>query len=258
MIDSHCHLADPAFRDDLDQVVARCREAGVGRALCVLAAGKDEEAAQADRLELLWPEVRFAIGVHPHSAGELAGREGEAAVLVRSQVEGRARARAIGEIGLDFHYDFAPRPAQHAVMGAQLRLALDMNLPVILHTREAESETLDVLDREGPGVRGVFHCFTGTAWLASQAVRRGFYVSFAGIVTFPTADALRQVARGLPADRLLIETDSPYLAPVPNRGKRNEPAWVARTLETLANVRGTTPAVLADQTTRNFHALFGE
>jgi TatD DNase family protein len=257
MTDSHCHLADETFAGDLDQVIARAREAGVERALVILEAGNAKEAAQAERVAGLWPEVRFSIGVHPHQAHQFAGDPEGAAAVVREQVAATPLARAIGEIGLDYHYDFSPRDVQHAVFRAQIRLARELDRPVVIHTREADEDTLAILGEEGGGeVRGVLHCFTGNDALADRGLALGFFVSLAGIVTFPKAGTLRQTARRVPLDRLLAETDSPFLAPVPYRGKRNEPAYVARVVAALAETHGIAPGDLAARTTANFHTLF--
>ena len=258
MIDSHCHLADETFAADLDQVIARARDAGVESALVVLEAGNPTEAAQAERVTGLWPEVRFSIGVHPHQAHQFAGDPDRAATLVREQFAATPAARAIGEIGLDYHYDFSPRDVQHAVFRAQIRLARELDRPVVIHTREADEDTLAILGEEGGGeVRGVLHCFTGNDALADAGLGLGFFVSLAGIVTFPKAETLRRTARRVPLDRLLAETDSPFLAPVPYRGKRNEPAYVARVVAALAEMHQIPPGDLAARTTVNFHTLFG-
>jgi TatD DNase family protein len=257
MIDSHCHLADEAFAADLDAVVARAREAGVERALVILAAGDAKEAAQARRLEQLWPEVRFAVGVHPHQAGEFAGNPERAVDAVREQIAGTPSTRAIGEIGLDYHYDFSPHDAQRAVFRSQVRLARELQRPIVVHTREADEDTVAILREEGGGeVRGVLHCFTGDVSLARAGLDLGFYISLAGIITFPKASELRTTVSGVPLDRLLTETDSPYLAPVPHRGVRNEPAYVTRIVEALAALHGLAAADLASKTAANFHALF--
>ena len=166
------------------------------------------------------------------------------------------KAVAIGEIGLDYHYDFSPRDVQQEIFSAQVGLAAELGLPVVIHTREATEDTFRIL-RESAGTRGVFHCFTGDREMARAALDIGFYLSFAGIVTFPKAAELREVARMVPADRLLVETDAPYLAPVPFRGKRNEPAHVARVVETLAELRGIGREPMAELVAGNFHALFG-
>ena len=255
MIDSHCHLADDVFEPDLETVVTRAKTAGLTAALVILSAGDDEEAARARKVREAWRAVRFATGVHPHSAGDFAGRAGAAAETTRVRAAA-FDACGIGEIGLDYHYDFAPRDVQRQVFAAQLALAREMNRPVIIHTREATDDTFALIDESG-GVRGVFHCFTGDAAMARRALDIGFYLSFAGIVSFPKAESLREAARIVPADRLLVETDSPYLAPVPFRGKRNEPAYVARVVESLAQTRGTVPETLAEQTSNNFVTLFG-
>jgi TatD DNase family protein len=254
MIDSHCHLADEAFADDLDAVIARARTAGLSGALCILSAGDDKESAAAARVRALWPEVRFSVGIHPHKAGEFAGRLDHARALVRTGVADEG-ARAIGEIGLDYHYDFSPRDVQQAVFRTQIRLAIDLALPVVIHTREATDDTFGILREAGPSLRGVFHCFTGDTVMARAALDLGFYVSLAGILSFPRAESLRDVAKLVPAERLLIETDAPYLAPVPHRGKRNEPAFLAHVAERVAALRGITVAELGDQVARNFAAL---
>jgi len=255
MIDSHCHLADAVFAADLDAVVARAREAGLERALVILEAGNANESAQALKVEALWPDVRTSIGVHPHAAHEYADRPQRTADVVRAQVAATPSARAIGEIGLDYHYDYSPRDVQQRVFRAQLVLAVELGLPVVIHTREADEDTLAIL-RDVGQVTGVLHCFTGTADLARAGLELGLYVSLAGIVTFPKAGDLRETARGVPLDRLLVETDSPFLAPVPFRGKRNEPAHVAQVVAALADLHHLAAADLARQTTANFHCLF--
>src|SRR3989449_6448087 len=257
MIDSHCHLADEVFAPDLDAVVARAREAGVERALVILAAGDAKEIAQARRLEQLWPEVRVAVGVHPHQAHEFAGNPERAVDVVREQIAGTPSARAIGEIGLDYHYDFSPPDVQRVVFRSQVRLARELQRPVVIHTREADEDTIAILREEGGGeVRGVLHCFTGDAALADAGLALGLFVSLAGIITFPKAEPLRQTAGRVPLDRLLTETDSPFLAPVPYSGTRNEPAYVARVVSTLAEMRRVPPRDLAARTAANFHTLF--
>jgi TatD DNase family protein len=266
VIDSHCHLADEKFAEDLDEVVARARGAGVERALVILEAGDEKEAAQSARVEALWPDVRVSIGVHPHSAHAFADRPERAAEVVRAQIAATPLARAVGEIGLDYHYDFSPRDVQKAVFRAQVHLALELGLPVVIHTREADEDTVAILKEAtgsggygnpaNDGLRGVFHCFTGTPALARAGLDLGLYISLAGIVTFPKAGDLRETARGVPIDRLLTETDSPFLAPVPHRGTRNEPAHVARVVASLAELRQMDAAQLAARTAANFHTLF--
>jgi TatD DNase family protein len=257
LIDSHCHLADETFSTDLDAVVARAKEAGVERVLVVLEADNSKEAAQAEIIVQLWPEVRVSIGVHPHQAHQFAGDPERAATAVREQFAATPSARAVGEIGLDYHYDFSPRDVQHAVFRAQVRLARELQHPVIIHTREADEDTIAILREEGGGeVRGVLHCFTGNAALADAGLALGFYISLAGIITFPKAAELRETVRRVPLERLLVETDSPFLAPVPYRGKRNEPAYVARVVDRLAQMYQVSSDVLARRTAANFDTLF--
>lgn len=258
MIDSHCHLADPAFAGDLDEVVRRAHDAGVSDGLCILAFGDAAESAQAARVRAAWPGVKFAIGVHPHQAHEFAGREGEVTAAVRSALSNELGVRAIGEIGLDYHYDLSPRDVQREVFRAQVRLARETSLPVVVHAREADEDTVSILRDEGAGeVRGIFHCFSGTEQLAREALDLGFLLSFSGMVTFPKAQSIRTIAADVPADRLLAETDCPYLAPVPMRGRRNEPAFVARTVATLAEVRRVAVNDLDRVMTSNFARLLG-
>lgn len=256
MIDSHCHLAGDEFADDLDAVVTRARDAGVAAALCILDAGQRSERDRIGRLRTAWPALRFSAGVHPHRAAE-CGTADEVDALVREALA-EAGACALGEVGLDYHYDLAPRPVQREVFARQVTMARDLALPLVVHTREADADIIEILRAEGRGeVRGVLHCFTGDAALATQALDLGFYVSFSGIVTFPRAAALRDVAASLPHARVLIETDSPYLAPVPYRGRRNEPAWVGHVAGTLAQVWKVSSSDVVAQTTTNFETLFG-
>lgn len=255
MIDSHCHLAGTEFTADLPAVVARASAAGVTAALCILSDWNDEEDTAIARLRSLWPQVRFATGIHPHNAGAEAPAAAERVQAVEQRIE-QLGAVAVGEIGLDYHYDFAPREVQQQVFRAQVALARRLSVPIIIHTRDATEDTLRILREEG-AVKGVFHCFTGDRDMARAVLDLGFHVSFAGIVTFPRAEPLRDAARLVPEDRLLVETDSPYLAPVPLRGKRNEPAFVAHVVSRLAEVRGVEAHTLGETTARNFAALFG-
>jgi TatD DNase family protein len=256
--DSHCHLADEVFAGDLDAVVVRARAAGVRGALCILSAGDDGETARARTVRALWEAVRFAAGVHPHQAGACAGRPGRSETLVAATSAVVQDLVAIGEIGLDYHYDFAPRDVQRAVFVEQLAVARARGRPVVIHTREADEDTFDILGQEGQGIGGVFHCFTGGVARARRALDLGFHLSLAGILTFPKATDLHEVAAYVPDDRLLIETDSPFLAPAPYRGTRNEPARVAAVCERLAAIRGCDVSAMAATTTANFLQLFGQ
>jgi TatD DNase family protein len=256
MIDTHCHLADEVFEPDLEAVVARAREAGLTGAVCILAAGDEAEARRAVRVAEYWRAVAFAVGVHPHQAHQCAGRPGCAEGWVREAIA-RGGVCAVGEIGLDYHYDFSPRDVQREVFVEQLDVARGLDLPVVIHTREADEDTFDVLSARGRDVRGVFHCFTGGVARARRALDLGYHLSLAGILTFPRATDLHEVAAYVPADRMLIETDSPFLAPVPYRGKRNEPAWVSRVADRLAALRHETVAGIVEQTTANALQLFG-
>ena len=256
MIDSHCHLAGEEFAADLNAVVGRAQAAGVTAAVCILAAGDAGESARAKDVRAAWPAARFSVGIHPHQAGQWEGRASEATETLRRGIQEQG-ASAIGEIGLDYHYDLSPRAIQQEIFAAQVRLARELALPVVIHTREATEDTFRILEQEGAGnVRGVFHCFTGDEAMARAALDIDFHLSFAGIVTFPRAVEIRQAARIVPAERVLAETDSPYLAPVPFRGKRNEPAHVVRVYETLAEVRGEPLDTLTTQVRANFDALF--
>jgi TatD DNase family protein len=255
MLDSHCHLAGEEFAGDLSEVAARALAAGVDTGLCILAAEDAAEVARAGTVRAAWPGMHFATGIHPHHAGTFAGDLSRGLAVVRDAIEASG-ACAIGEIGLDYHYDFSPREVQQEVFRAQVQLAMERGLPVIIHTREATDDTFRIL-REEHASSGVFHCFTGDAAMARDALALGFHLSFAGIVTFPKAAELREAARLTPLDRLLTETDSPYLAPVPHRGKRNEPAFVTRVVETLADLHGLTAGALAAHITTNFNRVFG-
>jgi TatD DNase family protein len=256
VIDSHCHIAGPEFVGDVDDVIQHALAAGLVYALVVLAADDDPELQQGSVVSSKWNGVRFAIGVHPHAAGRFPGH-GEAARRVVNAIDAQPLTRALGEIGLDYHYDFAPRDVQQSVFREQIQLARERRLPVVIHTREAEDDTFRILDEEqARDVGGVFHCFTGDSAMARRALDLGFHISLAGIVTFPRALELKEVARMVPLDRLLIETDSPFLAPVPYRGKRNEPAHVTRVAETIAELRGTTPEAIGSAAFDNFTRLF--
>ncbi len=256
MIDSHCHLAGDEFADDLEGVLSRAQDAGLTGALCILDAGSRVELDRAAALHARWPAVRFSAGIHPHQAATRGPVDAVATMVSDALAE--VGGCAIGECGLDYHYDFAPRDVQRAVFAAQIQLAVTRDLPLVIHTREADADTVDLLRSQGAGrARGVFHCFTGDAALAADALALGFHLSASGIVTFPRAGALRDVLAAVPSDRVLIETDSPFLAPVPHRGRRNEPAFVGQVAATLADLWNCPVAEVVSQTSRNFVAVFG-
>jgi TatD DNase family protein len=255
VVDSHCHIAGPEFAGDLDGVIDRARAAGLERALVILAADNAGELRQFGEVVRRWPAVRAAIGVHPHAAG--AHSADAAAQQVQEAIDAQPLTRALGEIGLDYHNDVAPRDVQSAVFEAQLDVARRRGLPVVIHSREADDDTLRLIWNAGNGhVRGVFHCFTGDRDMARKVLDAGFHISLSGIVTFPKALELHDVARLVPEDRLLVETDSPFLAPVPHRGKRNEPAYVVRVLEAVAKLREAAPSDLGSAVTENFRRVF--
>ena len=257
MIDSHCHLASTEFAADLSAVVMRARTGGVEQALVVLAADDPDEVKQAGNVTAAWPSARYAIGVHPHQANTFAVDPERAVAVVDAAMRDVPLSRAIGEIGLDYHYDFSPPSVQQSVFAQQIRLARRRALPIVIHSREAEADTFEVLHREhADEVGGVFHCFTGNLEMARRVIAFGFHLSFSGIVTFPKALDLQEVAREVPLDRILIETDSPYLAPVPHRGSRNEPAYVGRVAETLAQLRGIPVEDVVRASSENFARLF--
>ena len=246
MIDSHCHLAGEEFARDLTEVVARAQAAGLERAVVILSATNDEELARAAAVTAAWPEVRFACGVHPHEAGKFSAHPEASADRLRAIVASRPEIRLAGEIGLDYHYDFAPRDVQQRVFRAQIAVAREFGMPVVIHTREAWADTLAILREERAAeVGGIFHCFTGSEDEAREALDAGFCLSFSGIATFPKAANIRAAAALTPSDRLLIETDAPYLAPVPHRGTRNEPAFVVEVARVLADARGESAEAVA-------------
>jgi TatD DNase family protein len=257
MIDSHAHLADEAFADDVDAVIGRAQAAGIESILCVVDASDTAEVTRAGEISARWNRIRTTAGVHPHRSAPFADRPGEASDLVAARIREDPAVRAVGEVGLDYFYHFAARDAQRAVFAAQVALARIRDLPLVIHTREAADDTISILEEEGGGeVRGVFHCFSGDARLADRALRLGFYVSFSGILTFPRAGAVREAAAAVPLDRLLVETDCPYLAPVPHRGLRNEPAWVGETLFALATIRQVDAEALSARIDHNYRDLF--
>lgn len=251
-IDSHSHLGDAAFADDLAAVIDRVRGAGGEGVVCIgeslAAAERAKRIAQANPGFVWW-----TIGVHPHdAAGFDPHRDADAIALGLQQ-----GAVGVGECGLDYHYDHSPRALQRRAFASQLALAAQHSKPVVVHTREAEDDTIAMVREAGEaGIKGVLHCFGGSAALADAGLAAGWYLSYAGVITFKKWFG-DDVIRAAPADRLLVESDAPYLSPVPNRGKRNEPAWCAYTLMRLAEVRGEDPHALGAQVSANARQLFG-
>lgn len=250
LVDSHCHLDSEQFDSDRDAVVERAREAGVGTMMAIGTGDGPPDLEAGLRLADRHSNVYATIGVHPHDAaksGASTMRELEA--LLR-----HPKVAAIGEIGLDYHYNFSPPETQRRVFIEQLELAGRAGKPVVIHTREAWDDTFAILEQHWRGT-GIMHCFSGGPAEAERALGLGFYLSFAGIVTFPKAVDVQAAARLAPIDRLLIETDSPYLAPVPFRGKRNEPAYVRYVASRLAELRGTSVEAITAATTGNFRRI---
>jgi TatD DNase family protein len=252
LVDSHCHLDFPGLAERLPDVLARAKAAGVGRLVTI-----STHVARFPRYRALaeaHEEIVFTVGTHPHNADEEPNVP--AAEIVR--LSGHPRCVAIGEAGLDYHYDNSPRDVQQRVFRTHIAAARESGLPLIIHARDADADMIAILSEEmGQGAfDAVLHCFSSGRRLAEVGVELGYYVSFSGILTFRRSDELRAIAQDLPPERLLVETDAPYLAPEPHRGRPNEPAYVAHTARVLADTVGLSPEALADLTTRNFYRLF--
>lgn len=254
LIDSHCHLDFPDFGEELDDVVARAGRAGVSHMVTISThlSRFPQVLAVAER----FPNVFCTVGIHPHEAGTEA--EVTAEELVR--LAEHPKVVGIGETGLDFYYEHSPRDVQERQFRTHIAAARTTGLPLIVHTRDADTDTIRIMEDEAAkgAFPGVIHCFSSGRALAERMLALGLYISFSGIVTFKKADDLREVAAMVPEDRILVETDSPYLAPVPKRGKRNEPAFTAFTAAKIAEVRGISAADIATATTRNFKRLFAK
>jgi TatD DNase family protein len=252
LVDSHCHLDFPDFAAELPGVVARAKSAGVG--VCVSIGTKLSQFAAVAAAAAPFADVYCTVGSHPHEAANepLA----DAAPLL--ELARQPKVVGIGETGLDYYYEHSPRAQQQANFRAHIAAARELELPLVVHTRDAEDDTIQNLREEmGQGTfTGLIHCFTGTQRLADAALELGFCISASGIMTFKKSEALRDVLKSVPLDRLLVETDAPYLAPVPHRGKRNEPAFVVHTASQLAELKGVSPEELAQATTDNFFRLF--
>jgi TatD DNase family protein len=254
LVDSHCHLDFPDFAPELDVVVARANAAGVGHmvTICTRVRRHAQVLAIAER----FPNITCSVGTHPHHAHEELDITAEDLIAHTNH----PKVVALGEAGLDYHYDNSPRDAQAQGFRTHIAAARATQLPLVIHTREADDDCARILEDEmGKGAfPAVLHCYTGGADLARRAVALGCYIGFTGIVTFKNSQALRAIAAELPADRFLVETDAPYLAPLPYRGKRNEPSYVVEVAKVLAEVRGVSFEDISRQTTENFFKLFGK
>lgn len=254
LIDTHCHLDFPDFAPELDDVVARARQAGVERIVTISTHVAKIETYEA--LSARFSSVWHTVGTHPHNAGQ----EPDVPVARLVELSRHPRCVAIGEAGLDYHYDFSPRDVQRRVFLTHIAAARETGLPLVIHAREADDDMSGILRTEhakGP-FGAILHCFSSGAELARTGVELGFHLSFSGILTFKRSEELRAIAAATPRDRLLVETDAPYLAPDKWRGKRNEPGYVARTAEVLAESHGVTPAEMAAITTANARRVFAK
>jgi TatD DNase family protein len=254
LVDSHCHMDFPDFASELDAVVARARAAGIARlvTICTRVRKFPQVLAVAEK----FPEIFCSVGTHPHNAHEELDIDAKALIDLTKH----PKVVAIGEAGLDYHYDKSPRDAQAQGFRQHIQAARETGLPLVIHSREADADMARILEEEtGKGAfLAVLHCYTGGRDLAFKAIELGLYIGFTGILTFKNGQDLRDLAKDLPAERILVETDAPYLAPLPYRGKRNEPAHVVETAKVLAATRGVSVDDIARQTTENFFRLFGK
>lgn len=255
LIDSHCHLDNAQFDEDRDAVIERALAAGIGQMVAIGTGEGPPDLEVGVRLADRYAPFYATVGVHPHDASKAdGGTYKRLAELLR-----HPKVVALGEIGLDYHYDHSPREVQQAVFVEQMGIARDAGRPIVIHTREAWQDTLALIEEHWApsGLPGIMHCFSGGPGEAERCLALGFYLSFGGIVTFPKALDVQEAARLVPADRILVETDAPYLAPVPKRGKRNEPAYVVETARKLAELRDEGLKQVAAATTGNFRRLIG-
>lgn len=254
LVDSHCHLDFPEFAGELDDVVGRAGHAGI--ATLVTISTRVRRFAEVLAIAERFDNVYCSVGTHPHNAHE----ELDISADDLGRLAAHPRVVAIGEAGLDYHYDNSPPEAQAAGLRTHIAAARATGLPLVIHAREADADLASILreESENGAFKAVLHCFSSGVTLAETGIALGHYVSFSGILTFKNADELREIARDVPADRILVETDAPYLAPVPHRGKRNEPAFLASTAAALAKMRGVTAEEIAEQTTENFFRLFSK
>jgi TatD DNase family protein len=254
LVDSHCHLDYPDFAaEGLAEIVSRAKSAGIGHFLTICT--EISKFPQVLEIAKAYPFINCTVGTHPHhaaDAGEINIKKSEIVAFTKDP-----KVAGIGETGLDYYYKHSPPEEQQRVFETHIEAAGETGLPLIIHTRDADEDTIKVMREAGQGkVRGVMHCFSGGRKLADESLALGFHISFSGIITFKKAEELRDVVRHVPMDRILVETDSPYLAPVPHRGKRNEPAFVVHTAQMVAELKGITAETVANQTTENFFKLF--
>lgn len=254
LVDSHCHLDFDDFGSDMEAVLARARESGVERMLTI--STRVTKFDQVLAIAAAHDNIRCTVGIHPHEA-EL---EPDVDVAKLVELSKHPKVVGIGEAGLDYFYDKSPRERQQQVFATHIEASRMSGLPIVVHSRDADEDTVRLLQdgAQKGGLTGVIHCFTSTQYLADAALEMGFYISLSGIVTFKSAGALRDVAKSIPLDRLLVETDSPYLAPIPMRGKRNEPSFVRHTATYVADFLGLSLSDLAQKTTANFDRLFAK
>ena len=255
LIDSHCHLDSEQFDEDREAVIERALAAGVEHMVAIGSGDGPPDLEAGIRLADRYPALYATVGVHPHDASKATAET----YRRLAELAAHPKVVAVGEIGLDYHYDHSPRETQREVFKQQMRIACDTRKPIVIHTRTAWEDTIALLREHWAGrgseIGGIMHCFSEGPAEARQALALGFYISFAGIVTFPRATAIQEAAGMTPSDRLLIETDAPYLAPVPKRGKRNEPAYVVESARKLAGLRGVTLEEIAQTTADNFRRL---
>ncbi len=253
LIDTHAHLDFPYLHERIAEVLEAARDNQVERIVTIGASKGLESNYRALEIARAHDNIRCTVGIHPHDASIVTD---EVFATIRDEFSELDQVVGIGETGLDYHYDYAPKDVQKDAFRSFLQLAKDVNKPVVIHSRDAEQDTLDLIDEVGM-TGGILHCFTGSRPFAEELLDRGFHISFSGIVTFKSGREILEIARDVPAERLLVETDSPYLAPVPFRGKKNQPAYVYHTAQTIAEIRGESLEALAAQTYANACEVFG-
>jgi TatD DNase family protein len=254
LIDSHAHIQGKEYAGELEAVIDRARDAGVEKIVVVGGAGDMSSNTEAIALAASYSDIYATVGMHPHDAKDV----GEVEIGKLKELTAQSKVVAVGETGLDYYYSHSPHDVQRRVFTQFIHMARETGLPLVAHERDAAKDAAELLRREGAGkLRGVIHCFTGDYEAATKYLDLGFYLSFTGIITFKNAQPLRDVVRKVPLERMLVETDSPYLTPVPHRGKRNEPAFVRFVAETIAKLKGVSLETVAAVTSDNVHALFG-